>query len=106
MKNIVSINVKNIINVIRIVENLVLGFIKFYILGLCMLGANLDDYLFPLTFFEKMLIIGFGFIIVILLDFVVNLLKRFCMKETINFIKFIVFYVLIIVIVCVVFFLE
>ena len=37
-----------------------------------MLGANLDDYLFPLTFFEKMLIIGFGFIIVILLDFVVN----------------------------------
>ena len=64
--------IKNRINAIKIIENLILGFIKFYILGLCMLSVGLDDYLIRPSLFEKILIIGIGFIIVILLDLIVN----------------------------------
>ena len=42
-----------------------------------MLGANLDDYLFPPTNFEKILIVGNGFVIVILLDLIVNFIGAF-----------------------------
>ena len=75
--------IKNRINAIKIVENLILGFIKFYILTLSMLGANLDDYLFPPTNFEKILIVGNGFVIVILLDLIVNfIIFRFINRDS------------------------
>ena len=75
--------IKNRINAIKIVENLILGFIKFYILTLSMLGANLDDYLFPPTNFEKILIVGNGFVIVILLDLIVNFIVfRFINRDS------------------------
>jgi len=48
-----------------------------------MLGANLDDYLFPPTNFEKILIVGNGFIIVILLDLIVNfIIFRFINRDS------------------------
>ena len=75
--------IKNRINAIKIVENLILGFIKFYILTLSMLGANLDDYFFPPTNFEKILIVGNGFVIVILLDLIVNfIIFRFINRDS------------------------
>ena len=74
--------IKNRINAIKIVENLILGFIKFYILTLSMLGANLDDYLFSPTNFEKILIVGNEFVIVILLDLIVNfIIFRFINRD-------------------------
>ena len=75
--------IKNRINAIKIGENLILGFIKFYILTLSMLGANLDDHLFPPTNFEKILIVGNGFVIVILLDLIVNfIIFRFINRDS------------------------
>ena len=75
--------IKNRINAIKIVENLILGFIKFYILTLSMLGANLDDYLFSPTNFEKILIVGNEFVIVILLDLIVNfIIFRFINRDS------------------------
>ena len=66
------IKIRNRISAIKIVENLILGCIKFYILALCMLSVGLDDYLIQPSLFEKILIIVFCFIIVILLDLIVN----------------------------------
>ena len=75
--------IKNRINAIKIVENLILGFIKFYILTLSMLGANLDDYLFSPTNFEKILFVGNEFVIVILLDLIVNfIIFRFINRDS------------------------
>ena len=63
------------INFIKILENLILGFIKFYILAFCILSVGIDDYFVQPSFFEKILVIGIGFIIVILLDLIVNFLS-------------------------------
>ena len=60
------------IKIIEIIENIILGFIKFYIIAISMLAANIDDYLIPPTFIEKAFIIGIGLGISLLLDIIVN----------------------------------
>ena len=76
------IKIRNRISAIKIVENLILGCIKFYILALCMLSVGLDDYLIQPSLFEKILIIVFCFIIVILLDLIVNfIIYKFINKK-------------------------
>ena len=90
--------IKNRINAIKIVENLILGLIKFYILTLCMLSVGLDDYLIQPSLFEKILIIGIGFSIVILLDLTVNFIiyKFINRKDNIEKYKSLIFVSLIV----------
>lgn len=75
------------IRIIQIIENIVLGFVKFYIIMLSMLAANIDDYFIPPTLLEKVFMIGMGLGIAFLLDLIVNffLYKILRKKEDITF---------------------
>lgn len=71
--------------IVMIIENVLLGLIKFWIIAMYGLAAFLDDYLIPLTTFQKIITFGTGILIAIGLDLLVNFIiyKIFNRKEKI-----------------------
>ena len=86
-------NKKVVSLIVMIIENLLLGVVKFWIIAMYGLAAFLDDYIIPLTTFQKITTFGTGIIIAVVLDLLVNFIiyKIFNRKEkNISYKKFLV----------------
>lgn len=94
--------------IIIIIENLLLILPKFWIIASHMLAAFLDDYMIPLTAFQKIFTFSKGIVIAIGLDFLVNFIisKIINRKDKIITYKKLVIYSLIITILEIIFILS
>lgn len=90
--------------IVWIISYLVLALISNVLGNTLVYDAEIIKLTNPINFLMQVLISGLTYFVLeaVLLDFVDNMLKRLCKKETKNIIKLTVIYVLIIAIVCVV----
>lgn len=79
---------RKIILIVKTIENLILGFIKYFIIFIFILAATIDDYVVRPTIIEQIITIGIGLCIAVALDLIINFIIYKVLKRKNIFITY------------------